>query len=198
LNSCGVGIARCFSVTARAGTPGSITGPINVCKTNSAASYSIAPVFGALTYSWSITGGATLIPSGTSTTVNYLTETVSSANLKVTANNVCGSGQPSQVTVVVNLGCRELIPLEDSEIQICIFPNPAHDQVTISIESETPSSGYVKIINSFGQILHQDVTQISSGMNVLKLDLQQYSKGIFLIMIQTGDSETRIVQLIID
>lgn len=89
-NACGTSSARTFAVTVShvPAQPGTISGPTPVCN-GSTATYSVLPVSGATSYTWTLPSGW----SGTSTT-DSITVTVGAAggNIMVKANNSCGSG----------------------------------------------------------------------------------------------------------
>ena len=82
---------------AAPGQPGSITGNNNICQYTS-QTYSIPPVNGALSYSWTLPSGWT----GTSST-NYIITTVGSqsGDITVMAHNGCGAGISQQRTITV-------------------------------------------------------------------------------------------------
>lgn len=78
--------------------PGTITGLASVCQNQNGVTYSIAPVAGALTYTWTVPSGAT-ISSGqgsTSVTINFGTL---SGDVCVSASNNCGSSSSTCKTV---------------------------------------------------------------------------------------------------
>jgi hypothetical protein len=78
--------------------PGAISGADTICSgTNN--TYSITPVSGATSYTWTLPGGWT----GTSTT-NSINTTASSTsgNMSVTANNSCGSSAAQILAITVN------------------------------------------------------------------------------------------------
>lgn len=72
-NICGSTARKCKFIRAMVSTPGVITPANNriIECANTSASYSITAVSGATGYQWSITGDATVVPSGTSATVNF-------------------------------------------------------------------------------------------------------------------------------
>ena len=78
--------------------PGSITGNITVCQ-NSSQAYSVSPVAGATSYTWTLPNGWT----GTSST-NTINVTVGSSGgtISITANNSYGTSTPQTVSVTVN------------------------------------------------------------------------------------------------
>ena len=92
-----------FNVTvvgAPPAQPGPISGPINVCS-GSTQTYSISPVAGATSYTWTTPAGWTGTSTTTSITVVAITN---SGNVTVTANNACGSSAPSILAVTVSAG----------------------------------------------------------------------------------------------
>jgi hypothetical protein len=76
-------------------TPGPISGPTVVCS-GATNMYSVAPVGGATSYSWSIPGSW----SGTSTTnVIVVTSSLSGGSMVVSAVNACGPSGPSILAI---------------------------------------------------------------------------------------------------
>ena len=86
------------SVSVPLSQPAAISGNTIVCK-NSSQTYSVTPVSGANSYTWTLPSGW----SGTSST-NAITTIVGSAsgNISVVANNVCGSSPSQSLNVVSN------------------------------------------------------------------------------------------------
>ena len=78
-------------------TPGTIHGNASVCYGNSGI-YSVAPVSGATSYTWTLPGGW----SGTSTTDTIIATTGVSGNISVTANNSFGPSPAQTIHVTVN------------------------------------------------------------------------------------------------
>ena len=99
-NSCGNSLGTSvLAITKKPAVPGSISGPVSICSM-SAATYSIAPVFGAASYTWTLPTGVSIASgSGTnSITVNIATTFVS-GNITVAAVNACGSIPGTTITV---------------------------------------------------------------------------------------------------
>ncbi|MDP4282490.1 MAG: T9SS type A sorting domain-containing protein, partial [Bacteroidota bacterium] len=105
-NLCGNGTtspALTVTVTSLPGTPGNITGPANVCQGESGIVYSVEPITGATTYTWTVPTGATIV-SGNNTnsiTVDF-SATASTGAVTVFAGNSCGNGPVSSMTVTIN------------------------------------------------------------------------------------------------
>jgi hypothetical protein len=99
-NGCGNSAAQTIAITVNQipAQPASISGTTTICSGTS-NTYSISPVAGATSYTWSAPSGWT----GTSTT-ETITTTASntSGNITVTANNTCGNSTSQQVAITVN------------------------------------------------------------------------------------------------
>jgi hypothetical protein len=86
------------------GAAGPITGTPQICAGSENIMYSVQPVANALSYTWNLPYGATIV-EGESTNiirVNFAPEAVSGI-ITVYATNICGAGQPSpNYNVTVN------------------------------------------------------------------------------------------------
>jgi hypothetical protein len=84
------------------GAAGPITGDNAVCAGTPGVPYSVDPIQGAVSYVWTLPGGATVSSgSGTSSiTVDYSPAAVS-GQITVTGNSICGNGAPSSLDVTV-------------------------------------------------------------------------------------------------
>jgi sugar lactone lactonase YvrE len=93
--------SACFTVDTATGsvpsTPGAIHGSASICY-GSAEIYSISPVSGATSYTWTLPHGW----NGTSTTDTIIATTGVSGNISVTANNSFGPSPAQSIHVTVN------------------------------------------------------------------------------------------------
>ncbi|HEX2901092.1 MAG TPA: PKD domain-containing protein [Bacteroidia bacterium] len=98
-NACGSSMAQVFSVavTPIPAQPSAVAGSLTLCAGSSSA-YSVAPVSGATSYTWTLPNGWT----GSSTSNNILVTAGSfSGTMYVVANNACGSSTAQSMTVTV-------------------------------------------------------------------------------------------------
>lgn len=100
VNTCGNSPLRSTTIRSVPLTPGAVTGATFACANQSGVSYAIAAVAGATSYTWTAPSNATIATGQgtTSVTVNYGSSFVS-GTLKVTANNLCGSGPARSMTI---------------------------------------------------------------------------------------------------
>ena len=92
VNACGNAAGTAIFVTGHVpGTPGTLSGPSNVCGVTS-GTYSIPPVAGATGYLWTITGAGTINGSNTGTSVSVTLNGLTGGSISCAATNVCGTG----------------------------------------------------------------------------------------------------------
>lgn len=101
-NSCGSTSPATVTVTVNSApnTPGSITGNTSVCS-GQTATYSISPVSGATSYTWSVPSGSTIVSGQGSTSIQVQFGSTS-GNISVYASNSCGNSSSSQLAVTVS------------------------------------------------------------------------------------------------
>ncbi len=197
-NTCGSSISRCGVVFASPRIPIGITGPNGACNTIPSAAiayYSVAPVFGADSYQWSIPPGA-MIANGAGTnsiTVNYLGAT--SGNVSCAAINTCGVSPARYHAIVVN-PCRiasngsvEYLP------QAQLFPNPAKDHATLQFFAPEAERYTISITDLTGRRL-TTFDRISAGDNTEYIELSDYPKGLYMIELRRKDMIDNIKMIV--
>lgn len=99
-NACGNGTLRSSAVTVNTvpSQPSTITGTAFSCTDDVAASYSVTNV-GGVTYTWSVSGGGSVTPSGNTASVDWTT--AGSYVLTVVPSNTCGNGTSRTLNVTV-------------------------------------------------------------------------------------------------
>jgi len=194
-NACGTSNQRTLSVKTPPAQPGLITGPVSVCANQQGVPYSIAAVPFTNNYTWygpsgshindgSVTSpGNSLVTTATTVSVNYSTF---GGNIKVRANNSCGSGIYRTMSVAIT--CREGL-FENSQNDISIYPNPVINNLHIYSDTEDELELIIynilseKIIteNFYGSG-ELDLSGLSSGFYTYEIRNQagMIKKGIFV------------------
>ncbi len=91
-NCAGTGAPRNLNLITTPGAPGVISGPTNsVCGTTTGLVYSIAPITGASSYQWTVTGGSIVSGQGTTSIVVNFPLVFVSAIIKVREITTCSS-----------------------------------------------------------------------------------------------------------
>jgi hypothetical protein len=104
--------------------------------------------------------------------------------VKVRALNTCGASSFRNNTFLSV--CRE----EDNKfdapgLKLEIYPNPAHDKITVSFNSEENENVLIAIIDLSGRTLQTIYHDAGKGLNELMIDLNNYSRGAYLIQIKS-------------
>ncbi|MES2389260.1 MAG: T9SS type A sorting domain-containing protein [Bacteroidota bacterium] len=137
--------------------PGSISGHTAV-STGSVHTYTIAPVPGAVDYTWVAEGDAVIVSSGTSAEI---TMGIYDFDLYVTANNACGSSLTSSTSIIITTANPGLTDLAVSSTQAI---SGAYNNVTITGTPTITLSGNLDIT---GNITVPDGATFITGCNTV-------------------------------
>ncbi len=187
-NSCSSSGLRSLALKLTPNTPGTISGPSNICSLTS-ATYSIAAVAGSTSYTWTLPLGVTSTLGSspittTSTSISVLISPgVATGNITVVSNNTCGvSGVRSKVLA----GCHSFVSaIADSVSQIPfeikIYPNPAIEKFSIEFVSNINSEIVIEIYDMNGNRITVRKEIVTEGNNLLECNVSEFTKGIYLI-----------------
>jgi len=200
-NGCGASPARTLYVKAIPATPGTITGAAGVCLNQAGVPYSIVPVPGAASYTWSGPTGsrfsdgvttsttATFTTTANAVTVNFKT---TGGSVKVKANSSCGSSSFKSKTV--SIVCRETGPQPEAALHI--YPNPVSSgQMTIQFNGISGEK-YEAIVNDLaGRKLLSVSGSATEGGNELVMDVSVLAPGVYMLQLNKGSasSNTKII-----
>ncbi len=203
-NSCGTSSPRCLNnIRGVPATPGPITGPDNVCMNATGISYSIAPIFGALSYRWTAPAGSIisdgsasgnpLITNANAVTINF---GISGGNVSVRAQNSCGLGGTRNKTITVvdcNLPPRYVLNNDQLKLQ----PNPAAGSVTLEYNADNQTTATIELLDVSGRKLFSNITSFQAGTNVLTFDFSQYAAGTYIVSV-ISEKQHNYVRLILE
>ncbi|GEM_PF-2865474 len=191
-NACGTSDARSKSITGAPNKPGTITGPTLVCSGQQNAAYSIFPVYGADNYVWSVpnfasvndginTGNPSLTTTSTTVEVDWGNK---SGNVTVKAINACGMSGHRGLAVTFN--CR-ILPVENDNIKLHVFPNPASEYLNISFEIPSAGNVQIDIKDITGRIVKQQTATVASGPNQFRIDVSKLVAGLYSLNFYLGE-----------
>ncbi|MBL0097285.1 MAG: T9SS type A sorting domain-containing protein [Bacteroidetes bacterium] len=108
-NSCGASIEKSKTLSSKPAVPTAITGPVAPCKNTGNLSYSIAPVAGATSYSWTVPGALMTLSSGqgNSSIIAATKATAGPCTIKVGSTNACGTSGKKSLVVNIAACIRE-------------------------------------------------------------------------------------------
>ncbi|WP_430405357.1 LamG-like jellyroll fold domain-containing protein [Fluviicola sp.] len=89
----------------------------------------------------------------------------------------------STCVTIINVGIKE-----NTSVSIAVFPNPTHNEVTVTMDA---ASAKIEVVDAQGKLLQ--TTQVISGG---KVDLSAYETGVYFLKITTESGSTleRIVK----
>jgi hypothetical protein len=190
-NGCGTGNAKSLTVKSIPAFPGVISGATGVCANQTGVPYSIAPVPGSASYTWSGPNGTRFSDGAVTSTVASLTTTANavtvkfgttSGQIKVKANSSCGSS--TQRTLQVNIVCRE--GMAGTVENLNLYPNPASEAVDISFQAVENRTYEIKLRDILGQVVFYQVLDGTVGDNHFKLHINNLAKGIYALEFNGG------------
>ncbi len=177
VNICGNSANNCLLLQGIPSIPTAIDGPTTVCAKQSSVVYTIAPIIGANTYTWSLTNQGKIVSGQgtTSLTVDFLNKNV---DISVIATNGCGASTAQLITVNVGCSTTRLATTEDAESnEVSLFPNPTDDILNIKIENGFGIYNF-KVVNILGQSIYEN--DILLEKNKISIDLKHLPKGVYI------------------
>lgn len=162
------------------GDLGAISGSSEVMETETEM-FSINPATDAQSYIWTLSSIWEIQGSDDSNEINiYFPLGSESGTLSVKAVNECGESATSSKFI-------EIIPLSISEFElgkINVFPNPAQELVNIETEKILVQDAKLVVYGMDGKQVYVD--KMVAGTRLYQLDVNEYSKGSYLIEIKTN------------
>ena len=183
-NGCVNSTARCATIYSAPAKPTVISGPVTVCAGQTNVAYSVVPVYGATTYTWSVPAGSTIV-SGQNTTsivVNFGTTT---GKVGVTAKNACGNRGTTTTSITFN--CRESNPA-----LMNVFPNPATDKIELVFNADSDGNSEIQLLDLAGRVMLTKTISTTAGMNQTTLNLEGYSKGVYMLNLMKNGVASRV------
>lgn len=166
-NKCGEGNSRLanINVTDIPAQPETIIGISDVCK--GAQTY-ITPDIQGVSYSWSLSGGGTIMPNGNSVLIDWQTAGVHT--LTVTPYNFCGTGASKSVLVTVrdiaeqvnNIEGVDLVCIESQEYTVPLVDGLSY-LWTLTDGGTLSSSGNTATVNWTTTGIHNIILSTSDG-----------------------------------
>jgi hypothetical protein len=80
---------------------------------------------------------------------------------------------------------------------IVISPNPATDNVMISIPSEIETAGLVRVFASNGQLVFQQQVNLGMGTTQISLSVIDFAEGLYEVVV-SGEGITKKAKLILE
>ena len=141
-----------------------------------------------------------------------------SGEVTIEANNDCGHSDPlvysinscrnteSSSTVVnanpnnklANSGSNESVNISEALTSLSAYPNPTNGITTVSFYSNQSAKYSFKVVDIIGKEIINENISASEGYNVKEINLENISKGLYLISIQTEGSRMQTLRLVVE
>ncbi|MEP7168349.1 MAG: T9SS type A sorting domain-containing protein, partial [Bacteroidota bacterium] len=145
-----------------------------------------------LTYKWKKGNG---FISG-ATASNYTALTAGTYKVEVTNSNTCSK---TSAGILVSVPCREGENLQEgtgeNAFDVKVYPNPAHDQLTVGIGVKESSDLLLELTDITGRVVLSENESAIEGLNTYQLGLNHLSKGVYMLDVKTGSEswKTKVV-----
>jgi hypothetical protein len=197
-NVCGSSRAQTKTLSALPGKPGTIAGPTSATASQIGLKYSVPAVTG-LTYTWTVPGEAK-ITAGQSTSQITVTWGSISGYVTVRASNNCGSSSWNNTYVTLTNALNALTQTENVQIvhqkEIMIYPNPAKDIAYLSFETSDEYKYTVELFDIRGKLLLQKSGIAQAGLNNVVVNVDQLTKGLYIVTFRNDRGERKTMKLI--
>lgn len=184
-NSCGTSASRSASVKAAPDTPGTITGSSTACA-NQTLVYSIAPVSGASSYSWTVPKGA-IIQSGQGTNSVTIKFKTSSGSVRVRSNNNCGSSTYRSLSVTIS--CSPSAAKQAIITSINIYPNPSSNAFRLSVPTYEVQTFNLVVTDMLGRTVATH-SKINAGKEFVFGE--HLAPGVYFAVVWTGQKPVTV------
>ncbi len=91
----------------------------------------------------------------------------------------------------------ESVP-ENNLIDVTVFPNPAHNNLTVSFNASKENTGRIFILDLSGRELITRNLTVKEGENISELDVSDLSKGIYVVAIESEGMLSKRIKVIIE
>ena len=137
-------------------------------------------------FSWKMNG----VEISTEQNFNYTFNEIGTFEITLTVTD--NDGLTDTETLIINV-----LPKEEGEPNVIIFPNPTKTSVTVRIENAPRKITNVTLIDSRGRIIQYFKPIKGQEQSEFKLDLPILSSGMYLLMINDDKGETYQERMII-
>jgi hypothetical protein len=178
------------TIWGRPNNPGTITqNPPGAFCSGAFLNFSVVnPLTGPVpNYTWTSSNGAITSLQGPNN-IDVLWGTNAIGTITVRAGNTCGlsAGISSQTFTPNN--CREE-GIAATATAFSVYPNPAHDKVTVSIDAKEQTGFNLKLRDMSGRVILSEDREAAAGINAYELDLKGFAKGIYMLEAQSANDK---------
>ncbi len=202
VNVCGASGVFTKYITHTPQQPDAIVGQTIVSKLKAGLSYKVQSPVAGLQYYWTVPNGVT-ITSGQNTSNVTVTWGSSAGKIKVEARNNCGSSQVANLDININTAFNQDALVNGSDnVQLKtlaglqLLPNPTTSFAYCTIKGNGTYS--IKLFDVSGKTLWQKNSISISGEYTEKIDVHNFSGGLYLVHITDDKGFQKTMRLLKD
>jgi len=169
---------------------------INNCSVNAVPLVPSCPNLSQISYSWVFSNGNTY--SGQfPPTQNFIGPNGGFNQMTLSISYVLNGGsQICKETVTKNFFVPCRTGGRSSESEITIHPNPAKDNITVSILNSKVRSGSIELMNAFGLTISKTKYDMTEGNTKFNFNVSSLTSGIYFVKFTNENDETEIKRFI--
>lgn len=160
-------------------------GPQVVCTNNQGQTTEYTTTSpGASSYIWEMypaTGAGTIATNGSSATISWNHNWYGTASIRVKGVNECGEGAWTQYMDISAVNCtgEDESPVAQA---ISVYPNPAHKDLNITLNSKTPDLVEIRLMNALGKLMAKETIQVN-GKATTTINVSRMPEGMYFLSI---------------
>jgi hypothetical protein len=188
----GTGTARTIVIYGKPNVPGSITASPGSWCNGGFVNFSVTSVTPLPAYNWTVSSGT--ITAGQGSNNIDVTWATGTGTVNVNASNGCGvSSNRSQS--FTGTSCREESFDFAQDDNFIVYPNPAHDKLTVSIDVKENTAFTMHLMDVSGRVVLSESLAGTAGINTYDLNLARLSKGVYMLEVKTANDnwKTKVV-----
>lgn len=91
------------------------------------------------------------------------------------------------LTYLITVGnATTILDLDQLHHTVLLYPNPAQNETMLTVLLSEESTVTVRIINAVGQVVYDSLSHLKAGTNTLQLDTENYTSGIYNVVISSA------------
>lgn len=75
---------------------------------------------------------------------------------------------------------------------LTVYPNPTSAELNIQLENTTTAQYQLRLMNVLGETVHNQTVLLNQGANFLQINLNDYQKGVYFLVIDNGESQQTV------
>jgi hypothetical protein len=195
-NGCGTSVPRSIVLYANPAEITAINGASTVAS-GSTQSYSVAQVEGAVSYTWYVPSGASII-SGQGTSSISVLFGANSGNVQVKATNACGSSFIKSKAVTVQSSSSAFVVNNEVEMNstFTVSPNPSNGEFILSGDIVGDAEVSIEVLDVTGRVVYSNNgMNVDSYLNVF-ISLSDIPNGMYFVNLKNNGQLLESIRMV--